>query len=159
MAAEPVHVEVFYGNDAELEKAKAALTAVRSDVQVYKGVVEGWADAAALEKLVDAQLIVAPLAATLPAGEMPEGLAAIPARPSPDDEGMQELRRHLKYVARTDQGLELLAHEVNDAQLDPTIHDVGPRQLQPEPEDAPEAAVYHINLRGPITEEQAKEFT
>lgn len=159
MADEPVEVEVFYDDKQELDQAKAVLTAVRPDIRIYKGVIEGWADADAVQKLVDARLVVAPLAAPKPeADELVAGLTAMPAPPSPEDDAMLELRRHLKYVARTDQGLELLDHEVSDAQLDARIHDVGPRKIQPEPEEAPDDAVYHINLRGPITEEQGRQF-
>ncbi|MDQ3951595.1 MAG: S8 family serine peptidase [Actinomycetota bacterium] len=161
MAGEPIEVEVFYDDGEELDKAKDALTSVRPDVRVYRGVVEGWADAGALEALLDAGLLVNPLkppGAAEPAAIASE-LAEAPEPPAADDEALRELRRQSRYVARTDEGLTLLEEAVPEQELDLTIHDPGgARVLQPAPEDAPGEAVYHIRLRGLMTQEQGALF-
>lgn len=160
MAAEPVPVEVFYDDEAEKEKARTVLAAVRpEDVRVHDGVVEGWVDDGAVAALAEAGLIVTPLLhpSTAPPGEaLAKHVAA--ARPSHDSEDLLALKRHSRFVGRTDEGIELLDQEVSAEALDETVNDPGHRNLQPEPEDAPDTAVYHIHLVAPITESQCAQF-
>ncbi|HEX2195937.1 MAG TPA: S8 family serine peptidase [Actinomycetota bacterium] len=160
MAGEPVQVEVFYDDAEELEKAKAALTAVRPDVRIYKGVIEGWADDRALAALAEASLLVSPLLhpSAAPAPEAVEANAAGAPPPRHDTEELLRLKQHSRYVTRTDEGLRILAQEVASDAVDQTVNDPGHRDLEPAPEDAPDNAVYHIHLRAPMTEAQCQEI-
>jgi serine protease AprX len=160
MADEPVPVEVFYDDEAERERATAVLSAVRpDDVRVHDGVVEGWVDATAVAALAEAGLLVTPLLhpSAAPAGEALEKHVAA-ARPSHDSEQLLALKRHSRFVGRDDAGIRLLDQEVSGDALDETVNDPGHRNLQPEPEEAPDAAVYHIHLVAPITESQCAAF-
>lgn len=152
-----VEVEVRYGNQTEKERARAALAAVRpDDVRVLAGTVEGWADANAVMELLDGGLDFTRLGHPAAERDEPlEGLSATGA-PEPGSDELDELRRQTRFVARRGDGFALLEEEVRDDALDPTIHDVGPRKVQPDPEEALDAAVYHIRLGSPPTEEQTK---
>jgi len=119
---------VYVTNEAERRKAEQVLK--RADPQAlvsYEGVLEGCLDGDGVRALAEHGIAIDPLDAN--------GHAQSPA--------LAHLERQA-HVDADDPALRRLAD----------IHEEGPRVLEPEPEDAPDAAFYHIRLDAPITEKQ-----
>ena len=110
------------------EERKLAEKLVRDGHASHEGVVEGWLDADGVRALAERGIIVDPIESN---GGEPVG--------GPTPMGRQG---HVKV------GDPRLSGFRRDEQL----------VVEPEPEDAPEVAFYHIRLEGPITEEQRGAF-
>jgi serine protease AprX len=110
------------------EERMLAESLVRDGQAGYDGVVQGWLDADAVRTLAERGIVVDPIKSD---GE-PVGPPTRMGR-----------RGHV---------------EADDPRLAALRRDGAPPVAEPEPEDAPDVAFYHIRLEGPITEEQRGAF-
>jgi serine protease AprX len=110
------------------EERKLAERLVREGSATYEGVVQGWIDAEGVRALAERGIIVDPINSN---GGGPVG--------PPTPMGRQG------HVAADDPRLKGLRRDQ-------------PLVREPEPEDAPDVAFYHIRLDGPITEDQRAAF-
>ena len=110
------------------EERELAEKLVREGSATYEGVVQGWLDADGVRALAERGIIVDPINSN---GGGPVG--------PPTPMGRQG------HVAADDPRLKGLRR-------------AKPLVREPEPEDAPDVAFYHIRLEGPITEDQRAAF-
>jgi serine protease AprX len=119
---------VYVTSEAERREAEEVLRRADPDALVsYEGVLEGKLDGDGIRALAERGIAIDPLDSN--------GAAPSPALP--------HLERQA-HVDADDPALRRLAE----------IHEEGPRVLEPEPDQAPDVAFYHIRLGGPITEAQ-----
>jgi serine protease AprX len=126
--ADALRAAVYVTSEAERREAEQVLKRADPDAVVaYDGVLEGRLDGDGIRALAERGIAIDPL-------DSNGGV------PSP---GLEHLERQA-HVDADDPALRRLAE----------IHEEGPRVLEPEPDDAPDAAFYHIRLEGPISEAQ-----
>jgi serine protease AprX len=155
MAAELERVAVYVTSDDEERRAEAALRAADPDaVEVQSGVVEGRLGREAIAELVEAGLLVDPFERR--PSEPPVPLVRTGVNPPGP---LRSLKEQARYVAVGEGGLEVADAPQADGGASAVSGAVaGEAALRPEPDAALDQAVYHIHLRGPITEAQRSEF-
>ncbi|MEA2291140.1 MAG: serine protease AprX [Solirubrobacteraceae bacterium] len=157
MAAELERVAVYVSSADEARRAEAALRAADPGaLDRHAGVLQGRLGREAIAELVHAGLLVDPLDHA-PA----EPPAALARRPAAAAEHLEALRAQASYVAIGAGGLEVADEPHADGGLTgPTGSGAaaGEHAVSPHPDAALDQAVYHIELRGPITEVQRREF-
>jgi serine protease AprX len=130
--ADALRAAVYVTSEAERREAEEILKRSDPDALVsYEGVLEGKLDPDGIRALAERGIAIDPLDSNGEAGSA----------------GLPYLERQA-HVDADDPALRRLAE----------IHEDGPRVLEPEPDDAPDAAFYHIRLEGPITEAQRGAF-
>ncbi|MGH2733768.1 MAG: S8 family serine peptidase, partial [Actinomycetota bacterium] len=154
---ERVRVAAYYIDDRGRRLAEETLRRTDPDVlAVHDGVVEGWVDLPGLKTLAEGGLVVDLLDQETPASSGREAQPIIGAGPSsapdPHSPALEEFKQQSKYVSLLGERLEVSDRPVDS--LDPRIHTIGEVVLQPAPEQALDAAVYHIRLHAPMAEEQ-----
>lgn len=128
----PLHAAVYVTSEAERRTAEEALNRATPDgVVAYEGVLEGFLDRDGVRALAERGIAVDPL--------------------EPDASESTRALPHLERQAHVD------ADDPRFREL-AQIHEDGPRVLEPEPDEAPDVAFYHIRLEGPITEGQRASF-
>ncbi|CAA9262197.1 MAG: hypothetical protein AVDCRST_MAG76-2884 [uncultured Acidimicrobiales bacterium] len=158
---ERIHVAVYFTEAGERVAAEVELGRVGPDeVKVLPGVVEGWTDVEGLKTLLGRELVVDLLDPVEPSpGERHahEVIGSAPrSAPDPDSPELQQFRDRSRYTSLVGEQLEVFDAPV--AKVDPRIHSVPGQSLEPRPEDAPGAAVYHIHLHAPMTESDRRTF-
>jgi serine protease AprX len=128
VAEAPLRAAVYVTSEAERSAAEKILRRADPEALVsFEGVLEGTLDGDGVRALVERGIAIDPL----------DSNGAAPSRRLP----------HLERQAHVD------ADDPRFREL-ARIGDEPPRVLEPDPEQAPHAAFYHIRLEGPITETQ-----
>lgn len=144
-----VRVAIFFANEDERHQADSALERVRPEETVeYNGVLEGLLTLELADMLVRDGLAIQLLDPEFHFGGLSRRVT---------QGALQDLKQEASYVTlEDDSGALRVGAEM--APLDPRIHQLGPYDATPAPEDALPSDVYFIALSGPITRAQRLEF-
>lgn len=148
MADEPLRVAIFFASEAERERAEQALAKdPQGPTEQFSGVLEGWLSSAEAQTVADSGLAVQFL-----------DLPSEPDEPTRTTKAVEDLKQDGRYASLSDDGQAIVVDEELAAIPDPRIHQYADFEATAPPDETAPAAVYFIELTGPITRDQRLQF-